>query len=759
MARIPVRLGLLLTALLCCPASTASADSPIVLILYSDGLLTPASADFTNGLRDGVKASSVQIEAQHLDLSRFVGEAHDRALADWLTSRHRDRPIAVVVPLGVPASVFASRFGPAIWPQARIVHAAIDGEQLNAVLKRGEPAVPRVIEYRRTLEAALALFPESRRVSLIAGASPQDRRWLDQAEADLAPLVNRIRIDRIAGLRWQEVLDRVSHLPDDAVAIWVNFFVDADARTVVIADAFPEVVRLANRPIFVTYVSLFGSGAVGGAIMDAAQMGRQTSDIVLSLLGNPNAAPPPQRNVHSQFMFDAAQLRRWNVSERNLPPGSLLVNREHSLWDRYYGYVVGASALLLAQSALIGALLVQRLRRRRVEAALRESETLFRSMADTAPVMIWRSTPDMRCDFFNLPWLTFTGRPLEQELGDGWADSVHKDDFDRCLHIYRTAFAAREPFRMEYRLRRFDGEYRWVLDTGIPRLEADGGFSGYIGSCIDITDRRQAELALHDAHLELARVSRLTWLGEFAASVAHEVRQPLTSIMMNARSGLQYLGGASPDLAEVRAALLDVVDAGDRAGKIIQRNHELFRDHTVQKAPVDINDVIREVAALSGSRLESRGCALATSLGARVPPVLGDRVQLQQVLWNLLVNSIDAVEGNETGSRRIEITSGVAAGDSVQIAVRDNGVGVEHVDMRRMFMPSYTTKPNGMGMGLSISRSIVEAHGGQLWAEQNTDRGATLFLMLPAEIVLPPEDGVTNRTEKSMIREMPITRA
>ena len=200
---------------------------------------------------------------------------------------------------------------------------------------------------------------------------------------------------------------------------------------------------------------------------------------------------------------------------------------------------------------------------------------------------------------------------------------------------------------------------------------------------------------------------------------------------------LQWLAGTSPDLTEIRAALLDVVDASDRAGEIIDRNRELFRDRTVQKAPLDINGIIREVVAMAGSRLENRGCALATSLDGRLPPVLGDRVQLQQVLWNLLVNSIDAVEGNEPGSRRIQISSLVAADDAVEVRVRDNGVGLNAVDTRSMFQPAYTTKPNGMGMGLSISRSIIEAHGGQLWAEQNTDGGATFFLMLPAELLLP----------------------
>jgi len=372
---------IVLTALLCALARVSSADSPIVLVLYSEGGLSPASAAFTDGLRNGLKSSSVQVEEQHLDISRFAGEAHDRALADWLTSRYRDRHIPIVIPLGVPASVFASRFAPEIWPNVRIVHAAIDGEQLSAVMKRGEPVVPRLTEYRRTLDTALALFPETRQVSVIAGATEQDLRWLEQAEGDFAPLSDRIRIERIAELRWQEVLERVSHLPDDAIAIFIRFSADADGRTFFTPDVLPEIAKIANRPLFVMYASLLGSGALGGYFMDPAQMGQHAANIVLRVLDDP-AAPLPRIDVTSQSTFDAVQLRRWNISESRLPPGSLVLNRELLAWRRYLWPFVGASLLVAAQGTIIGALLVQRRNRRRIEAALRTSEEKARASYD-----------------------------------------------------------------------------------------------------------------------------------------------------------------------------------------------------------------------------------------------------------------------------------------------------------------------------------------------------------------------------------------
>jgi ABC-type uncharacterized transport system substrate-binding protein len=382
MTRKHVRLHPIVLAVLVCALTTvASVDSPIVLVLYSEGGLSPASAAFTEGLRDGLTSSSVQVEEQHLDISRFAGEAHDRALAEWLTSRYRDRRIPIVIPLGVPASVFASRFASEIWPDVRIVHAAIDGAQLSAVQERGEAVVPRTTEYRRTVEAALALLPETRQVSLIAGATEQDRRWLDQAEADLAPLGDRIRIDRIVGLRWPEVLERVNRLPEDSVAMFIRFSADADGRTFFTPDVLPEVAKIANRPLLVMYASMLGSGALGGYFTDPAQMGRQTANIVLRVLDDP-AAPPPKVNIHSQLMFDAVQLRRWHIDESRLPAGSLVLNRELPAWRRYLWPLVGTSLLVAAQCAIIGALLVQRRNRRRVEAALRESEEKARASYD-----------------------------------------------------------------------------------------------------------------------------------------------------------------------------------------------------------------------------------------------------------------------------------------------------------------------------------------------------------------------------------------
>jgi PAS domain S-box-containing protein len=204
--------------------------------------------------------------------------------------------------------------------------------------------------------------------------------------------------------------------------------------------------------------------------------------------------------------------------------------------------------------------------RKRAEESLRESEARFRTMADTAPVMIWMSGTDMLCAFFNKGWLDFTGRRLDQELGNGWAEGVHREDFDRCLEIYTNAFNARQEFTMEYRLRRFDGEYCWVLDHGVPRTDAGSEFLGYIGCAIDITERKRGELEVVQQRAELAHIARVSTMGELAASLAHELNQPLTAILSNAQAAQRFLAVKPPDLEEVHDILKDIVQDNSRAG-------------------------------------------------------------------------------------------------------------------------------------------------------------------------------------------------
>ena len=365
------------------PTAAAAQEIRRVLVLHSEQWMAPALALLTQNLRERLASSpTISVEAQFLDITRPAGEARDRELAEWLQSRYRSRSFAVVVPIGVPASAFATRYGETIWPGARLVHVSIDGDQVRVAKEHGDPVIPRAYQYRRTVESALQLFPTARRVWLVGGASAQDHRFLEVAEADLAPLNSRIRVERLSDLRWDDLLAKVRHMPEDTIAVGVVFGADAEGRAFVVADALLDVARAANRPFFVVGSWYLGTGAVGGYVLDAAELGRVTAALVLHTLDKPDVVDASLEEPPTRWMFDDVQLRRWNVSESKLPTGSIILNRELSAWRRFLWPIAAAALLVSLQGTIIGALLVQRRNRRRVEVALRESEGKARASFD-----------------------------------------------------------------------------------------------------------------------------------------------------------------------------------------------------------------------------------------------------------------------------------------------------------------------------------------------------------------------------------------
>jgi two-component system, LuxR family, sensor kinase FixL len=397
----------------------------------------------------------------------------------------------------------------------------------------------------------------------------------------------------------------------------------------------------------------------------------------------------------------------------------------------YLGIVV-AMAYELSSEVLRAAQIAGQLRSS--ESALRESEARFRTIADSAPVLIWMSGTDKLCTFFNKGWLDFTGRALEQELGNGWAEGVHHDDLDRCLKVYANSFDAREPFTMEYCLRRSDGEYRWVLDIGTPRFAPDGAFLGYIGSCIDITERKLAELDAQRHRTELAHLSRVALMGEMSASIAHELNQPLTGIVSNAGAGQRFIDRGDVDLQELRALLVDISADGRRAGEVVRGIRRMVKKEETRRQSVDLNDVVMNVAHMIGPDALLHSCKVTTSLKPNLPPVEADPIQIQQVLINLVVNGFDAMRDTPVQNRKILMATERNGDGVIEVSIRDYGVGIPDEARDRLFDRFFTTKREGLGMGLAIVRSIVEAHHGTIAAENAAGGGARFHFTLPASV-------------------------
>jgi PAS domain S-box-containing protein len=309
---------------------------------------------------------------------------------------------------------------------------------------------------------------------------------------------------------------------------------------------------------------------------------------------------------------------------------------------------------------------------------------------------------------------------------------MHPNDRTPTEQAFQRAVQERSEFSSDFRLVLADGTIRYIHSLGHPVYSASGELSEYVGTVLDLTERKRAEEALRTAEAELARVSRVTTMGELTASIAHEVNQPLAAVVTNANACLRWLAGATPNLAEVRDALERIIRDGNRASDVIARIRALLRKAATEKERLDLNEAIQEAIALAQGELRKNGVVLRTALASDLPPVLGDRVQLQQVLLNLIMNGIEAMSALADRPKELSISAQKVELDlQVLVTVQDSGVGLNRQDMENLFKAFYTTKPQGMGIGLSISRTIVEAHGGLLWAAPSDGSGATFQFTLP----------------------------
>ncbi|PDT32711.1 histidine kinase [Sinorhizobium sp. FG01] len=380
--------------------------------------------------------------------------------------------------------------------------------------------------------------------------------------------------------------------------------------------------------------------------------------------------------------------------------------------------------------------------RKRAEEAARRSEEELREVIETVPAMVWTALPDGRIDFINRRWQEFTGLSLDGVPPADWEPEArfHPDDLEHYMSRWRASLVTGRPFEAEVRIRRAsDGEYRWWFESAVPLRDEHGNIVKWYGFLVDIEDRKRAEEALQQAQAELAHVTRVTTMGALTSSIAHEVNQPLAAVVTNANAALRWLASQPPNLEEARQTLGRIVRDGHRAGEVIGRVRGLLKKTATVTAQVDLNGLIEDSIALVHGEVRGHRVTLRTELAEDLPPVAGDRVQLQQVILNLVMNGIESMKKVADRPRELLITSKSEASGMALVAVQDTGVGLEPKDTERVFEAFFTTKAEGLGMGLAICRSIIEAHGGRLWAEAKEPWGAVFQFCLPTY----PDDSVS----------------
>jgi PAS domain S-box-containing protein len=372
--------------------------------------------------------------------------------------------------------------------------------------------------------------------------------------------------------------------------------------------------------------------------------------------------------------------------------------------------------------------------RKRAVEALRQSEERFRTLVQFSFDVYWETDAQHRFIQQEFAESLADAPASGSEIGKTRWEVPYLEPDEEAWRKHRETLDAHLPFR-DFELARPapDGSKRYVSVSGLPVFDETGRFVGYRGVGRHITERRLAEEALRAMQAELAHVNRVTTMGQLTASIAHEVNQPIAATVTNAQAALRWLRAQPPDLDEVRASLSRIVEDGKRAGNVIGGILALVHKVPPRKDRFDLNEAVLEMVVLTRSEVLKHGISLQTELAPGLPRVEGDRTQLQQVILNLIVNAIEAMGGFDEGTRELRINTERSAAGGVLVTVRDSGPGLDPADVEHVFTAFYTTKPKGMGMGLAICRSMVEAHGGRMWASANEPRGAVFQFTLPLQ--------------------------
>jgi PAS domain S-box-containing protein len=420
----------------------------------------------------------------------------------------------------------------------------------------------------------------------------------------------------------------------------------------------------------------------------------------------------------------------------NLGPGSyrfrLVASNSEGLWNgpetaialnvapAYYQTYWFRLSCFAALVALLWAVYQMRVHQ------LQEQEKKFRDAVETMPALAFVADPNGSRTFLNRGWIDYTGLSSEQASGSGWEMAIHPDDLKRVTERWRDSQTTGQPLDYEVRLRRgSDGAYRWFQTRARPLRDNRGKIVKWCAVATDIEDRKDAE----QLRADLTHVSRVSTMGELVASISHELAQPITATTNNARASLRWLQHDPPDLTQVRKGTERIIEAGTLASEIINRLRSLYKKDSPKRELVATNEVISEMVGMLRSEARRHGVSIRTDLKDHLPMIVADRVQIQQVLMNLMLNAIEAMK--DTGGV-VTVKSQLAEDGQIEISVNDTGPGLPLGKDDQIFDAFFTTKPQGSGMGLAISKSIVESHGGRIWANGNGGRGATFHFTLPA---------------------------
>jgi len=702
-----------------------------IVLLYGERIELPRLNLINDKLNQSLREAfpnSLEIYREELDLTRFSGEYRMQLLQRYLSEKYLGKKIDVVVAVTGPALDFMLGYGNSIFPDASLVFCAIDKLELNSYqLPANVTGVVTERQFSPTFELARLLHPDLKHAVIISGSSQSDTQLLTQAKDELRKFDSEIDIKYMTTSPMAVMLEKLAQLPEDSV-IFYTLGIQPGANKVYSAHQMIErITTTANAPVYGFVDQHLGHGIVGGHITSLEAQVNETTGLVKKILNGVKPENLPMIiKTSSQTFVDWRQLQHWHIAESRLPQDTVVKYREPTIWSQYGTFAVSEVILTFILTLLAGGLLVKHIRLQRVKAKLGQNESRFRHLIESQLDLICQYLPDTTLTFANEAFCRFLKMSQQELIGKKLIDLLAEPTRNMAMHQINNVIDQCQRCSYDYRMELTNGNSGWHHWEVYPITDTKGRITEIQAIGHDIADRKRAE----EANINLTHAMRLAVAGELTAMVAHEVSQPLGAIMANADAAQIMLRSSNPPIEELRQILADIRASDQRADQAIRRIRNLLRKRELHMQPLDLNDTVATTLQLVSGDALHRNVIINSKLMPELPPILGDNIYLQQVLLNLIINGMDAMHETPRTARYLTVQTKSLNEHQIGVFVSDNGKGIAPEHIKDVFGSFYTTKKNGMGLGLTICQSIIESHQGKIWVENKLSGGATFQFTL-----------------------------
>ena len=709
---------------------TAGVDAALprrVLILHSFGRDFPPFDAVAEAFRMELGRQSrdaLEFYDASLEMARFDGEQNEEPLVAFLEALNRAQEPDLVAVVGAPALFFCQRNLARLFPTAPLLVMGADKRRVPDLAEN-----PRFVAVEMDLELPLLassirqVLPELKHLFVVMGVAPLEQFWEQELRREWPQILPGVEFHWMSQYSLDAIKRELRAVPSDSAIFYGILSRDADGVPHEHQSALSLIRAAAGAPVFGFSKEQLGHGIIGGPLVEMRRLGVEAASVASRILGGEKPADIRVPAIRLQPPeYDWRELQEWGIPNSRVPAGAIMAFRPPSLWETHRNLVLGTGGVLGVQTLLI--LLLGAARRR-----ARQSEAGLRLTAEAAKVGLWEQGRDEQIEA-SPQWRSMMGLPARGPIRtEDVLERIHPEDLHAVKQCIDQARREGRSYELEHRVVLQGGAVRWSASRGRSEEEAVGQRVRMLGVSMDITERKESEAQMARQHEELAHLHRVNSLGELSGTLAHELNQPLGSILSNAQAALRLLSHEPPNLGLVQEILEDIVNEDRRAGGVIERLRNLLKRGETRFVALSVAQALDDVVELLNAELTARGVRVVREVEPGLPPVLADGVQLQQILINLIANACDAMDASPPGGRQLTLCAGMDSG-WLHLQVRDTGPGLRE-SPEQWFEPFYTTKAKGLGIGLPICKTIVEAHHGALWAETCETGGAVFHFTLP----------------------------